>query len=185
MYSRSNWFNLIFIGAALLVCGCHSPKANPKDPKAAAAEDLKKKYKKEKTFIQLHLETAKNASGATPVPVLRDKPVFFMVENKAFLDWRNITDANVVEYLEGFGIQLQFDEHGAFVLDTITTANRNKHILILAESPEKRWLAAPLIMQRNSSGALAFTPDATREEAEKLVIGIKNVVTQVKRQGGY
>jgi hypothetical protein len=67
-------------------------------------------------------------------------------------------------------------------LDTVTTANKSKRIAILAIFPEKRWIAAPLINQRNASGVLTFTPDATREEAERIVRGLNNVAAQLRKK---
>jgi hypothetical protein len=38
-----------------------------------------------------------------------------------------------------------------------------------------RWLAAPVISHRIGDGVLVFTPDATREEAEEIALGLNNV----------
>ena len=44
---------------------------------------------------------------------------------------------------------------------------------------EARWLAAPRISQRIKDGVLVFTPDATREEAERIVRGLNNVAIKL------
>ena len=44
-----------------------------------------------------------------------------------------------------------------------------------------RWLAAPVISHRISDGVLVFTPDATREEAEEIALGLNNVSKKVHR----
>jgi hypothetical protein len=38
------------------------------------------------------------------------------------------------------------------------------------------WLAAYLIRERDSSGIFRFSPDATREETQRIVRGLKNVI---------
>ena len=43
------------------------------------------------------------------------------------------------------------------------------------------WLAAPLIRRPIADGVLTFTPDASREEAEKIVKGLNNVTEKIKK----
>ena len=45
-----------------------------------------------------------------------------------------------------------------------------------------RWIAALLITRRIADGLLTFTPDASREEADAMVLGWNNVevTTQAK-----
>ena len=173
-------FNIILL---LLCCSvftaCQTTKLTPEETA------LKKKYKKEKALVQLHLGGAPNSNGRS-IEIYRAKPIYISVDPIPFLDWRNITDARLVEDQTGFAIQLQFNAHGTFVLDTLTTANRGKPIAVMAQTGTmQRWLAAPLIQQRNASGFLTFTPDATREEAERIVYGIRNVVAEVRKQGQF
>ena len=46
---------------------------------------------------------------------------------------------------------------------------------------ETRWLAAPLITKRISDGVFIFTPDASKEETERIVNGLKNVIKQLQK----
>ena len=39
--------------------------------------------------------------------------------------------------------------------------------------PDPRWLAAPVFTKRITDGVLVFTPDCTREEADRIVKGLK------------
>jgi len=95
----------------------------------------------------------------------------------------NVKEAKVIDTPGGFAVQLQFDEQGTWLLEEYTTANRNKHIVIasqfVAPGEEKinkgRWLAAPKIGTHITDGLFSFTPDATREEAERIAAGINNV----------
>lgn len=173
-------FNIILL---LLCCGiftaCQTTKLTPEETA------LKKKYKKEKALVHLHLGGAANSSGRT-IEIYRQKPIYISVDPVPFVDFRNITDARLVEDQTGFAIQIQLDAHGTFVMDTVTTAQRGKPIAVMAQTGTmQRWLAAPLIQQRNASGFFTFTPDATRDEAERIVYGIRNVAKMVRQQGQF
>jgi hypothetical protein len=43
------------------------------------------------------------------------------------------------------------------------------------------WLTAVLIRDRNASGIFRFTPDATHQEGERIIRGLKNVIAESKR----
>jgi len=47
---------------------------------------------------------------------------------------------------------------------------------------ESRWLAAPIVARRITDGVLVFTPDATRAEAEEIVLGLNNIARVVKKK---
>jgi preprotein translocase subunit SecD len=135
-----------------------------------------KKAAKEKTLISLHLET--NPDGTprnSPVPIYRARPQMINVTLQPFLGNDNISSASVVDLEGGFGIKLQFDSHGTKVLEMYTGRYRGKRIAVNCAFPELRWLAAPRITQTISNGSFIFTPDATREECERIVRGINNV----------
>ena len=72
---------------------------------------------------------------------------------------------------------------GTVLLEECTAANRGRRIAIFSQFGEKikdyRWLAAPVITRRISDGVLVFTPDATREEAEEIALGLNNVSKKV------
>ncbi len=173
-------FNIILL---LLCCivpvGCQTTK---KDDKTAA---IKKKYKKEKVMLQFHLAGRPSAGGRNIR--LSNNNVQVSVDANPFLDFRSIEGAQLIEDQYGYAIQVQFNSHGAFVLDTVTTEHRGKSIAIGATQPkvEQTWLAAPAIQERNSSGFLTFTPDVTRDEAERIVYGVRNVVKEMKRLGSF
>jgi len=90
-----------------------------------------------------------------------------------------------VNTVGGFGIRLQFNRHGALVLDTMTTSHRGQRVAIFAHFNEARWLAAPLISRRLVNGEFIFTPDATREEAERIVLGLNNVAAELKKRSRF
>ena len=78
------------------------------------------------------------------------------------------------------------ERRGKWLLEQKTTTNPGKHIAIFAEwgkkLKESRWLAAPVIPRRISNGVLTFTPDATREEMEQLVLGLNNLAAKMSEQ---
>jgi preprotein translocase subunit SecD len=79
----------------------------------------------------------------------------------------------------GFALRIQFDHAGTALLEQYSASNRGKKIAVFCQFGEKlkdvRWLAAPVISRRISDGIFVFTPDATREEAEEIAVGLNNV----------
>ena len=69
------------------------------------------------------------------------------------------------------------------MLEQYSAANPGKHFAIFGQWGEKladgRWLAAPLITHRIADGMLSFTPDMSREEADRLVLGLNNVAKKI------
>jgi len=131
--------------------------------------------------ISLHIETNPDSMElSSPVPIFREKPIMVNVEKAPFLTEAYLSGAKLVEVLGGFSLQIQFDEHGTWMLEQITATNPGKRIAILCKFgpkfKEARWLAAPFISRRISNGLLTFTPDASKEETEHIILGLKNMV---------
>ncbi|MCX6895112.1 MAG: hypothetical protein NTZ16_06370 [Verrucomicrobia bacterium] len=115
------------------------------------------------------------------MPIYRATPVYVNIETSPFLDERDIDKAAVVDWMGGFAIQLDFNAHGKLMLENTTRLNPGRRIAILCEFGETRWLAAPLIARPISNGQLVFTPDATREEAERIVRGLNNDAEKIRK----
>lgn len=166
-----------YLMAALLLLGCKTPQE-----KRDSTES--KRQKKEMSTIRFHLEAEGDTTGrASPVPILRAAPVLVNVIKDSFLDERDVLKATVIDTVGGFVIQIQFDDHGRFVLDTATSSNKGKRLAIMTESTDRRWLAAPVISRRITDGIFTFTPDATREEATRIVRGLNNVSAKIRKKG--
>ncbi len=171
MLGRGRWFNCILAGALVLLAGlvgaCRSPEA-----KRAATEA---------STLRLYLETDFDTTGekTAVVPVYRAAPVLLRVAREPFLDEAHIVDAQVVDTVGGFAIAVRYDFHGALVLDTVSTTYRGQRIAIHSTFSEARWLAAPKLATPLKDGLLVFTPDATREEAERIVRGLNNVAVKL------
>src|SRR5262245_60416851 len=118
------------------------------------------------------------------VQVLRDHPITINVEKSPILTEAWVKEAKVVDVMDGFALRVEFDDHGTLVLEACTAENRGRRFAIVAQFGESlketRWLAAPLISHRIADGVLTFTPDATREEAEQIVLGLNNVARKVQ-----
>jgi preprotein translocase subunit SecD len=170
MKSLSVRFNL-FLFAALLLTACHT------DPKKA-----EKKPEKQATAMSFHLECNRDGTPYNAqVPIFREKPMMVNVEKNPVLDVGDMAKAEVVDVDKsgGFAIKIKFSNRGALNLANVTTANKGRRMAILAKWTEQRWIAAPRITHDLNDGVLIFTPDASREESERIVRGLNNVIKQL------
>jgi hypothetical protein len=153
-----------------LFCGCHTDKK-----------------KKEVSALRVHLQTNPGPEGSTDtVSVLRSDPVSVTIGHDPVLSEANVIVARVIDTPGGFAVEVKFDESSALMLEQYSAANPGRHFVIFGQWGETltdgRWLAAPLITHRISNGVLSFTPDMTREQADRFVFGLNNVAK--KTQGG-
>ena len=156
--------------ALMLACGCVSFPHRDKE-------------KREVATVSLNLEADPDGlSDIGPVSINRSDPIVVNVDKTAFLDSRDLEEATVVDEPGGlFSIRLKFNWEGAAILDSTTSSNPGKRIAVFGDFKEKRWLASPVIRQRISNGIFTFTPDATHEEAERIVRGLNNVAKEIKK----
>jgi hypothetical protein len=153
-------FNVYFTLAAMLALlgGCQTDKKNEKIG-----------------ALYIHIQ-APALSTSESVSVLRSTPVLVRVTHDPILTGANILGAKVVAAHGGFAIEVQFDQNGTLVLEQYSGSNSGRHFVIYGQwgntVADGRWLAAPTITQRISDGVLTFTPDCSREEADKLVAGL-------------
>ena len=166
-------FNIYFVVLTLtLSVGCRTAEQRRQD--------------KIVSTFRLHLETHQGGSESGAVVEIAGAKIY--VNNAPFLDETSVTNAAVLDTRDGgFAIQVQFDRHGALVLDTVTTSNRGLHLGIFSQfGPGKleqtRWLGAPYIGASITGGMLIFTPNSTRAEADEVVLGLKNVAKELKRK---
>jgi preprotein translocase subunit SecD len=174
MVIASKVFNTYLIVLLLLslIVGCQSPEKKAKSRLAA---------------LNVHLESRDFPDREEKVSISRDHPFTLTVQKSAFLTHNDIAIAKVVEVVGGFAISLQFTHAAASLLNQYTSNYPGKHLAIFCEFPsptkehlnEGRWLAAPRINRRISDGILLFTPDATREEADQIVLGLNNVAKKL------
>ena len=176
MLVRFNGFNLYLTLAVLLVSvvGC----------KTAHSQD-----KKVMSTLRLHLETRPDPMGRTEVvDVYRGSPVKFSIDKVPFLTEAMVKEAKVIDVTGGFALQIQFDRQGSWLLEQYTSGNRTKHILVASQFVEPgedkinkgRFLAAPQINNHISDGLFTFSPDASREEAERIATGLNDVASKLQ-----
>ena len=157
-------FNLYLLAVCVAVAGgCASHKK--KEEKVAG--------------IRIHVESPVTLPEKyRTITVLRSQPVSVTVVEDPALTEANLIGAKLIETPGGFGVRVQFDETGAWMLEQATAGNPGKHLAVFGQWGDKladgRWLAAPLITRRIADGSLTFTPDASREEIEKFVEGLNN-----------
>ncbi len=174
-FLRFNPASLAFVVLALvLTSGCQSPEHQ---------------LKKELATLRVHLEVSASETNQTQfVSIPRDQPVAFKVKNAPFLTEGEVKEAKLVSVIGGFELQIQFDFTGSLLLEEYSGAYKGRHFAILSQfvnpANEKlnieRWLAAPRASRRITDGILTFTPDASREEADKIVLGLNNLA---RKQG--
>jgi preprotein translocase subunit SecD len=167
---KIRWYRFnIYLALALVaaaVCGCRtSPES---------------KNKKLLSTLRLHLETNRDTTGFNEaVPIYREHPFMVTVEKMPFLNESNVTEARVVDVVGGYVLRIQFNHAGTQLLEQYSASNRGKRIAVFSQFGEKlsevRWLAAPVIARRVSDGVFIFTPDASREEAEQIALGLNHV----------
>lgn len=156
-----------------MACGC-------------ASEGSKKKLETAK--IDIHLEVPRDATNfSEPVPIYRAKPVMLNVQKSPFISELNLTEAKVVDVVGGgYAIELHFNRQGTWLLEEYTTQNKGKHFAIHSDfgpdMKESRWLGAPRVTKGIEDGVLVFTPDATREECDQIVLGLNNVAREVQKR---
>jgi hypothetical protein len=174
MKTRLVPFNIYLLLLLLAVLpGCKTPE--------------ERKKSKEITTLSLFLENKNSGSSHTTggVPVYRANPVYYSVEHEPFLTEGDLDGAEVIESRGGFAIRAQFNGHAAMVLEGVTVAHMGQHIVVQCHFDENRWLAAPLINRRITNGEFTFTPDATREEAERIVRGLSNAIKKIKKKESF
>jgi preprotein translocase subunit SecD len=148
-------------------------------------DDPEKKKKLEASTMRFHLEGAPTPDGRTvtvQAPIYRAQPYLVSVREQPFLDEGDIAHASVEEEQGGFVIRVQFNDHGKLLLQGVTAGNRGRRIAVFSSWTEARWLAAPAVRKVHEDGVFVFTPDATREEAERITRGINNLIEKLNRK---
>jgi len=165
--------------SVMLLVGCaHNKETIKKDD---APPKQKKSSGKEATKISFHCEMNPDGSDrCVQASIYRAKPMIILVDRAPSLHEGFVERADVVEFMGTYAIRIIFDSTGTILLDELTTSNKGRHIAIFCQFGDARWIAAPLITQRISNGVFVFTPDATREEAERIVRGLNNVAKAVQ-----
>ena len=162
-HSRFN-LNLWLAVAAMILTACASRHGDPK--------------KEAKTYSTLRLTMEAPGQANVFSGAVKVAGALVNMEKEPFLTELDVVKAEVVEGPGGFAIQVHFNSHGTLLLEMMTTSRRGQRIGVMSQFPEERWLAAPVIKGRISNGVFTFTPDATRDEADRLVKGLTALIAK-------
>lgn len=174
-------FNKILMFLLILgfVSGCASNKNAAK--KNEPAKKSSKSGLKEATRISFHVEINPDGTDrCVQAQIYRKNPMTITVDRSPVLHEGFVERADVIEFMGTYAIRIKFDSSGTLLLDNVTTSNRGRHLAIFCQFGDARWIGAPLITQRISNGVFIFTPDATKEEAERIVRGLNNVANAIQ-----
>ena len=180
MKSWSARFNTYLLGLLLAAgAGCVTTDSDqPKKDDKSKAEDKKNQG----STVMLFLEAPSLTDKSKTVPVYRESPVSVTIEKEPFLDEGFLAAASVEEGMGGFYIKLKFGRHGTWVLENMSASHVGRRVGVFSQFPVDRWLAAPVLTHRLSDGVFAFTPDASREEADRIVRGLNNLIAKLKKK---
>jgi preprotein translocase subunit SecD len=85
---------------------------------------------------------------------------------------KDIDSAVYRETPSGGIVILQFDPHGTFKLDELTTRQRGHYLVIVLDGhPVAAWL----VDKRLSKGQFTLEPDISDEDAQKLVVALNRM----------
>jgi hypothetical protein len=176
MMIRANRFNIFLLVLLVLglACGCKTEE---------------RKRKKVLATFRLHADMRKDGKGESQTAAInRDQPVKITVEKVPFVTEQYLQEVGIVEGPGGWMISVQLDREGMMLLEQATAIHGRRVAVFSQWDPEDseklnegRWLAAPRIQNHVTDGRLVFTPDATREEAERIVLGLNNVIARIHR----
>lgn len=167
---RFNLYLVALVAAALSACETTGPGSAQKGSVEVAT-------------VRLHLESHPDpiTGMSKQITVGREKPQTFYVTG-AMLGEPNLALAQLWDGKDGeFAIHLQFDREGSHTLDTLSMSYRGKRLAIMSQFPEPRWIGTFRMDRRIADGTLLFRPDATREEALRIVAGLNKAVAKMKK----
>lgn len=153
----------------------------------APASTKGKKAKKPKPlkFIRVHVEARHDLpERSLTAQIGKDSTrMKINVEKLPILNETHVEAVALLEQIGGFQIRIKFNSIGAKILESYTAAAVGRHLAIVIDVDEEaKWIALPLIRTRIGDGVLAFSPDASREIADRLVTGLNAEVERNRRQ---
>lgn len=173
MKFRCGRFNLYFmalLAVALAACETTGPGSAQK-----GSPDL--------ATVRIHLETHPDPVTGTSkqITVGREQPQTLHVSG-AMLGEASLAAAELWDGNDGqYAIHLQFDREGAHTLETLSMSYRGKRLAIISQFPQPRWIGTFRMERRIADGTILFRPDATREEAQRIVSGLNKAVAKLKK----
>lgn len=157
--------------AAALLLGCETTNST-----------TGKKGDTELSSLRVHLETHPDNIGMSRKIDVGPEPLqSFSVAGPA-LGEMHLLAAQLWEGTAGeYAIHLQFDRSGVQMLEMYSMSYRGKRLAIFSQFPQPRWVGTVRMDRRIADGALLFRPDATRDEAQRIVSGLNKAVAKLKK----
>ena len=171
MISRWSRFNIILLacfGAVVLATsGC---ALTPMKPTNAST-------------VKFFLEASTDGPGRTQeITIHSTSPLVVIAQEAPFLSELDVAHAELEEFVDAFAIVIEFTPHGKLWLESVSTANIGKRIVVFGEFGVTRWIAAPRITARLGAGILRFAPlDLTHPEAERFVQGLNETAAYLDK----
>ncbi len=177
--------------SSLLLQGCATTSSSDdselsKEEKKALKEEEKANRDKY-SLVKFFLETPQGSNNKVQeVEVYRAYPEKIYIGTREFLDERDFEEVNIIDTPDGgFMIEFILTAEGSGILQNITGRYRGRRMVIFANFGDPRYLGAPKIDRLITDGNIRITPDASREEAERFALGMKNTIRQIKRKAQW
>lgn len=182
-------FTLIFllcVSFNILQSGCTSTGSNTNSAgqEEKAQKQKEKEDRKKLSILKFFLETPLGSStGIKEVQVFRAWPETIYISTDPFIDERDFQEVNLINSPDGtFQIEFVLTSEGSSILQNITGRYRGRRMVIFGNFGDPRYLGAPKIEKVITDGRITITPDASLEEAERFVLGMKNTIRIIKRK---
>lgn len=178
MVTDSRRFNFYLLAPPVLLLALLALAAGP----GCAARD-EHGNKRKPAQLRLHLESRRDVpERLTTVTLGRVAPFTYTVEKLPLFKDDQIVGAGLIEADGLYSIRIKLDHQGETMLNQVTSSHNGMRLAIWAEFGEIRWIGSVQITRRITNGELTFTPDTTREEAEKIVDGV-NYLAELYQKG--
>lgn len=187
----NSFFGLMLVCSSLSLAAraaddeAFKPESGGKTNHVAKVDKSEKDESKQSSTIRLHMETtADSGASSGKIKLMKNspQPVVLTVEKDAFTDEGFLENARLLDTVGGPMIALKFDTRGALRMQMWTVSKPGRRIAVWARWTDGRWLAAPMTVRAIEDGVLVFSPDATREECERIVRGLNNVAIKLGNQ---
>jgi preprotein translocase subunit SecD len=126
--------------------------------------------KSDHEILSFELRLAETESNSKlPEMILHNSALKFFVDSTVFLDNKDITSAEVIDWETYPKIMVILNDEGRKKFATFTQENIGKNAAILVAS---KLVSAPKIMAQITEGKLLIVGNFTHEEALKIINGI-------------